>query len=72
MVLDRLKMNKIKAVKDESGHWYLIPNELLEEFRKEEQDENFVDSGNFDNKYGKYRTGGDLNLIQLYIKEEEL
>jgi len=30
-----------------------------------------IDSGQFDDKWGKYRTGGDLNLVQLYavIKE---
>jgi hypothetical protein len=28
-----------------------------------------ADSGEFDNKWGKYRTGGDLNLVPLYIKK---
>jgi hypothetical protein len=59
-------LQKVKAVKDESGHWYVLPNELLNDFYKDEQDEDFVDSGKFDNKYGKYMTGGDLNNIQLY------
>ena len=59
------KIQKVKAIKDESGHWYVIPNDMLDEFRK---DEEYLDHdrGEFDNKYGKYRTGGDLNLIQLY------
>jgi hypothetical protein len=56
----------VKAVEDDSGHWYVIPNRLLDEFYKDGENEEFVDSGDFDNKYGKYRTGGDLNLIQLY------
>jgi hypothetical protein len=60
------KIQKVKALKDESGHWYIIPNDLVQSFRKDEQDEDFVDSGDFDNKYGKYRTGGDVNLVQLY------
>ncbi len=60
------KIQKVKALKDESGHWYVIPNDLVSSFMKDEQDEDFVDSGEFDNKYGKYRTGGDLNLVQLY------
>ena len=60
------KIQKVKAIKDESGHWYVIPNDLVNEFMKDEQDEDFVDSGDFDNKYRKYRTGGDLNLVQLY------
>lgn len=59
-------MEKVKVIKDESGHWYVIPNNLVNEFRRDEQDEDFVDSGKFDEKYGKYMTGGDLNLIQLY------
>lgn len=60
-------LQKVKAVRDESGHWYILPNGLLSDFYKDEQDEDFVDSGKFDNKYGKYMTGGDLNNIQLYI-----
>jgi hypothetical protein len=59
-------MEKVKAITDDSGHWYVIPNDLLNEFRKDEEDEDFVYSGEFDKKYGKYSTGGDLNCIQLY------
>ncbi len=61
-------MKKVKAVKDDSGHWYVIPNNLYEEFIKDEQNEDMIDSGKFDEKYGKYMTGGDLNLIQLYVE----
>ena len=60
---------KVKAIKDESGHWYVIPNELLSDFIKDESNEDMVDSGEFDDKYGQYRTGGHLNLIQLYIPQ---
>lgn len=62
-------MIKVKAIQDDSGDWYVIPNELHEQFRLDEQDEDFVDSGKFDNKYGQFRTGGDLNLKQLYIED---
>jgi len=58
---------KVKAVTDDSGHWYLIPNELEDDFDRDLQDEEMVDSGAFDDKYGQYATGGDLNLTQLYI-----
>jgi len=61
-------MKKVKAVKDDSGHWYVIPNDLYEEFIKDEQNGDMIDSGKFDEKYGKYMTGGDLNLIQLYAE----
>ncbi len=59
-------MQKVKAIQDDSCHWYVLPIDLVDEFDKDGQDEDFVDGGGFDDKYGKYRTGGDLNLIQLY------
>ncbi len=59
-------MQKVKAIQDDSCHWYVLPIDLVDEFDKDGQDEDFVDGGEFDDKYGKYRTGGDLNLIQLY------
>jgi hypothetical protein len=61
-------LQKVKAITDESGHWYVIPNDLEDEFFKDEQDEDMVDSGEFDEKYGKYMTGGALNLVQLYAE----
>lgn len=61
-------LQKVKAVKDDSGHWYVIPNDLANDFFKDEQDEDFVDSGGFDEKYGEYMTGGDLNLVQLFAE----
>jgi hypothetical protein len=60
------KIQKVKAIKDESGHWYVIPNDLVSKFREDEQNIELIDSGKFDDIYHKYRTGGDLNLIQLY------
>jgi hypothetical protein len=66
-------MIPIKALKDDEGHWYIIPNEKAVDFYKdlentyEDDGEKFNDE--FNDKYGQYRTGGDLNLIQLYIKQ---
>lgn len=57
---------KVKAWTDDSGHWYIIPNDIEDDFINDLADEEMVDSGQFDNKYGQYRTGGDLNNIQLY------
>ena len=57
---------KVKAIQDNSYHWYVVPNELYDEFLIDEQNEDMIDSGEFDAKWGEYRTGGDLNLIQLY------
>jgi hypothetical protein len=59
------KLQKVKAVKDDSGHWYVIPNDLLNEFSKDLENEDLSDSGEFDSKYGQYLTGGDLNLFNL-------
>jgi hypothetical protein len=61
-------MQKVKAVTDDSGHWYIIPNELNQDFHRDLDDEDMLDSGEFEEKYGKYMTGGDLNLVQLYAE----
>lgn len=57
----------VAAVQDDSGHWYVMPKELYQTFRKDLNDEHFIDSGKFGETYGQYITGGDLNLTQLYI-----
>lgn len=57
---------KVQAVQDDSGHWYVIPNELKDEFNSDSENWEMCDSGEFDTKYGEYMTGGDLNLIQLW------
>lgn len=64
-------MKKVKAVKDYSGHWYVIPNELVAEFYSlcsKCYNGNEDSCSEVDNKFGGYRTGGDLNNIQLYIE----
>lgn len=61
-------MQKVKAIQDESGHWYVIPNDLVNDFYDDEENKSMIYSGEFDNKWGKYMTGGDLNLIQLYAE----
>ena len=61
-------MKKVKAIRDEDGHWYIIPNELVGSFNKELYNEDFVGSGGFGDKYGQYMTGGDLNNMQLYVE----
>ena len=62
------KMTPVKAIQDDSGHWHIMPNSMVEDFYRDGHDEDFIDSGEFDNKYGQYRTGGDLNLLQLYAE----
>lgn len=60
------KLQKVVAVQDEDCHWYIIPAYLEKEFYQDNLNEDMIDSGDFDDKYGGYRTGGDLNLIQLW------
>jgi hypothetical protein len=64
------EMIRVYPVKDESGHWYVIPYELNNNFWNDLENEDIVDNGEFDRKWGKYRTGGDLNLIPFYTKKE--
>jgi len=61
---------KVNAVRDDGGHWYIIPNELVSDFYKDAENDDFIDSGEFNSKYGEFRTGGDLNNEQLYIKRK--
>ena len=61
-------LQKVKVAQDESGHWYVLPNDLEEDFYNDGEDTHFVDSGKFDDKYGRYRTGGALNLVKLYAE----
>jgi len=63
----------VKAVRDESGHWYVIPDRLYEKFNflSEQIDldeENYDLIDEFEMMFNRYRTGGDLNNIQLWAK----
>ena len=62
------KYIKVNAVQDESGHWYILPTKLKDEFFNDLENEDFIDRGDFDKKYSEYMTGGCLNLIQLYAE----
>jgi len=61
-------LQKVSATKDDSGHWYVIPDGMLSEFRSDEDNASMVDSGQFDDKWGGYRTGGDINKVQLWAE----
>lgn len=65
------QLQKVKAVRDTSGHWYVIPNEMVDQFfkddRKIESDDYTSEELNeIEQRWGKYQTGGDLNLVQLW------
>jgi hypothetical protein len=59
----------VVAVQDESGHWYVIPKSIEEAFMADVVNDEISDNGVFDDMYGQHRTGGDLNLVQLYIPQ---
>lgn len=62
----------VKAVQDDSSHWYLIPNDEIAEWCRlwnlwyNTGDDDIIEQ--IGDKYDKYRTGGDLNNTQLYIE----
>jgi hypothetical protein len=60
------KVVKVQALQDQSGHWYVIPDELADDFYNLDGSENDEDINIFTERYWKYVTGGDLNLVQLY------
>ena len=68
-------MIPVVALTDDAGHWYVIPankaeefSELLEECQSIAESEGDVHEleNLFISKFSHYKTGGDLNLIQLY------
>lgn len=65
------KFEKVYVSQDESGHWYVIPYDLKEEFDKDLFDDDMVYNGDFDEKYAEYRTNGDINNIQLYVLNKQ-
>lgn len=58
---------KVVAVQDEDCHWYVIPADREDQFYViEEMCSSIDDCEIFQQVFGKYATGGDLNLVQLY------
>lgn len=63
------KFLQVKAVQDESCHWYIVPNALCEEFYQDSLNEEFIESGEFSEKWSQFSTDGDLNNVQLWIEK---
>lgn len=67
---------KIKVMYDDASHCYLVPEELAQDFTKhmnamyesDFEDQDVVNA--FESKFGQYRTGGDINNVQLYIEKK--
>jgi len=65
------QMQKVIATRDESSHWYVIPADLYDEFSKLYQkayEDDYEAQEEFEEKFGQYRTGGDLNNVQLWAE----
>jgi len=62
---------KVTPIQNEGGTWYIIPSNLREDFVNDEN-QDFIESGGFEEKYNQYCTGGDLNIIQFYVKKKDL
>jgi hypothetical protein len=66
-------MIAVQALQDESSHWYLVPNDEVGEFNRlsniiiEYDSEDYDTIEEFEKLFSKYRTGGDLNNVQLYV-----
>lgn len=62
-----MPLQKVVAVRDNDAHWYVIPLSKHEEFnnllREAEENDDYY---KFEDEFSNYRTGGDLNNIQLY------
>jgi len=65
---------RVVITQDDDGHSYIIPYEMKEEFidllnkliECDYEDAEILDE--YVNKFEQYRTGGDINNIELYIK----
>lgn len=60
-------LKKAVAIRDNDSHWYVIPAQLADEFRRlldggEKTEDEFI------GKFADYMTGGDLNNTQLYAE----
>lgn len=67
---ERSNYIKAKALTDESGHWYVVPNEeedLFRELQERANDGDHEAEQLFEETFSGYQTGGDLNNKQLYI-----
>lgn len=65
---------KVKAL-EHDGDWFLVPNDIVDEFKRltdkfnsDDYPNRYNDEEEFEKYFGHLRTEGDLNLVQLYIK----
>lgn len=63
---------EVVVLQDEDNHWYIIPIELKDEFIKLSESNSLDDEDEFINKFSEYMTGGSINNIRLYIRDDKL
>ena len=69
-------MTKVQVREDSEGDWFIIPNELNDKFSELNDKMCFEDYQNqdtieqFESFFNRFRTGGDLNNIQLYVNDQ--
>lgn len=62
------ELQHVKAVQDNDGRWYVIPAIMGFSFYMDLQDEDVVESGQFSKRWGRYKTDGDLNSVELWAQ----
>ena len=59
---------RVYVTKDDDGHDYIIPWELKDDFNTELENGYDDEFESFNEKFGDYMTGGDINETGLFIK----
>jgi len=69
------ELKRVYVTQDGSGHDYVIPYELKEEFQTIQtaistmfESDAYCLQEEFEEKFSQYATGGDINLIELYAR----
>ena len=63
-------MERVYVTQDDSGHWYVIPYSLKDQFNAllDADEEDYDAQDEFILKFSQYMTGGDLNNKELYAE----
>ena len=64
----------IYPCQDETGDWYIIPislKDIFNAYTPEALENDYDLQDEFEEKFGKYRTGSCITSKQLYIKKDE-
>lgn len=64
------KFKQIVAIQDYTCHWFLLPPEIVTSFLSDRANREFVESGDFSDKYGEYWVD-NLEAVALFIKDKD-